>query len=155
VPLTISIVDAFSFECGEQRFVVPVSMVDEIIEVDPSGFVHVPANDDGSPSVEIISRRGVAVPMIQLSQVFRLQSSKKTGKKAIIVRRAGAPIAFAVDRMLGQQEVVIRPVNDVLVRAPGVSGATDLGDGRPTLVLDLVALSVSLSALPSASGVRR
>jgi two-component system chemotaxis sensor kinase CheA len=155
VPLTISIVDAFSFECGEQRFVVPVSMVDEIIEVDPSGFVHVPANDDGSPSVDIISRRGVAVPMIQLSQVFRLQSSKKAGAKAIIVRRAGAPIAFAVDRMLGQQEVVIRPVNDVLVRAPGVSGATDLGDGRPTLVLDLVALSVSLSALPNASGSRR
>jgi len=41
--------------------------------------------------------------------------------------------------------VVIRPLNDVLVRAPGVSGATDLGDGRPTLVLDLVALSASLS----------
>ena len=61
-------------------------------------------------------------------------------------------IAFAVDRMLGQQEVVIRPINDVLVRAPGVSGATDLGDGRPTLVLDLVALSVSLSAAPKALG---
>ena len=155
VPLTISIVDAFSFECGEQRFVVPVSMVDEIIEVDPSGFVHVPANDDGSPSVDIISRRGVAVPMIRLSQVFRLHSSKKASAKAIIVRRAGAPIAFAVDRMLGQQEVVIRPVNDILVRAPGVSGATDLGDGRPTLVLDLVALSASLSALSNASGARR
>jgi two-component system chemotaxis sensor kinase CheA len=148
-------VDAFSFECGEQRFVVPVAMVDEIIEVDPSGFVHVPANDDGSPSVDIISRRGVAVPMIQLAQVFRLQSSAKQSAKAIIVRRAGAPIAFAVDRMLGQQEVVIRPVNDVLVRAPGVSGATDLGDGRPTLVLDLVALSASLNALPSAMGLNR
>ena len=155
VPLTISIVDAFSFECGEQRFVVPVAMVDEIIEVDSSGLVHVPANDDGSPPIDIISRRGVAVPMIRLAQVFRLQSSAKHSSKAIIVRRAGAPIAFAVDRMLGQQEVVIRPVNDVLVRAPGVSGATDLGDGRPTLVLDLVALSASLNALPSATGVNR
>lgn len=155
VPLTISIVDAFSFECGEQRFVVPVSMVDEIVEVDPNALVQVPANDDGSPTVNIISRRGMAVPMIQLAQVFRLQSSDKKAAKAIIVRRAGSPVAFAVDRMLGQQEVVIRPVNDVLVRAPGVSGATDLGDGRPTLVLDLVALSASLSALPSAAGVSR
>jgi two-component system chemotaxis sensor kinase CheA len=153
VPLTISIVDAFSFECAAQRFVVPVSMVDEIIEVDPSGFVHVPANDDGSPTVDIISRRGVAVPMIQLAQVFRLSSLGKKGAKAIIVRRAGVPIAFAVDRMLGQQEVVIRPVNDALVRAPGVSGATDLGDGRPTLVLDLVALSVSLNSMTRAAGV--
>jgi len=145
VPLTISIVDAFSFECGEQRFVVPVTMVDEIIEVDPDGLVQVPANDDGSPTVDIISRRGMAVPMIQLAEVFRLKTEKNSGRKAIVVRRAGAPVAFAVDRMLGQQEVVIRPINDVLVRAPGVSGATDLGDGRPTLVLDLVALSASLN----------
>ena len=146
VPLTISIVDAFSFECSAQRFVVPVAMVEEIIEVDVNGLAPVPANDDGSPRVDIISRRGVAVPMVQLSQVFHLKTPSKAASKAIIVRRAGAPIAFAVDRMLGQQEVVIRPVNDVLVRAPGVSGATDLGDGRPTLVLDLVALSASLGA---------
>ncbi|MEI9938733.1 MAG: chemotaxis protein CheW [Pseudomonadota bacterium] len=153
VPLTISIVDAFSFECGEQRFVVPVTMVDEIIEIDPSSVVHVPANDDGSPAVDIISRRGVAVPMIQLAQLFRLKSNRKGAGKAIVVRRAGAPVAFAVDRMLGQQEVVIRPLNDVLVRAPGVSGATDLGDGRPTLVLDLVALSASLARLVAPEGV--
>ena len=154
VPLTISIVDAFSFECGEQRFVVPVSMVDEIVEVDAQGLVHVPANDDGSPSVDIISRRGVAVPMIQLSQVFHLPT-QKSGAKAIIVRRAGLPVAFGVDRMLGQQEVVIRPINDPLVKAPGVSGATDLGDGRPTLVLDLVALSSTLNAPSTALRVAR
>jgi two-component system chemotaxis sensor kinase CheA len=146
VPLTISIVDAFSFECADQRFVVPVTMVDEIIEIDPSELVPIPANDDGSPTLDVISRRGFALPMIRLAQVFKLPADpQKTGHKAIVVRRAGAPMAFAVDRMLGQQEVVIRPINDVLARAPGVSGATDLGDGRPTLVLDLVALSASLS----------
>jgi len=154
VPLTISIVDAFSFECAEQRFVVPVSMVEEIIEVDPTRLTHVPANDDGSPAVDIISRRGMAVPMIRLAQVFRMNGPETPSAKAIVVRRGGAPMAFAIDRMLGQQEVVIRPVNDVLVRAPGVSGATDLGDGRPTLVLDLIALSASLSAGPRALGGR-
>jgi len=146
VPLTISIVDAFSFECGAQRFVVPVTMVDEIIEVDANELVQVPANDDGSPALDIISRRGIALPMIQLAEVFKLQTEARANtRKAIVVRRAGAPMAFAVDRMLGQQEVVIRPLKDVLVRAPGVSGATDLGDGRPTLVLDLIALSASLT----------
>jgi len=150
VPLTISIVDAFSFECGEQRFVVPVAMVDEIIEVDANALVQVPANDDGSPAVDIISRRGMALPLIQLAQVFRLKATPSGAGKAIVVRRAGAPVAFAVDRMLGQQEVVIRPINDALVRAPGVSGATDLGDGRPTLVLDLVALSASLAHFTTA-----
>jgi len=145
VPLTISIVDAFSFECEGQRFVVPVTMVEEIIEIEANELVQVPAND-GNPTLNIISRRGVALPMLQLADVFKLQSSsKQSARKAIVVRRAGALMAFAVDRMLGQQEVVIRPINDVLLRAPGVSGATDLGDGRPTLVLDLIALSASLT----------
>jgi len=155
VPLTISIVDAFSFECGEQRFVVPVAMVDEIVEVDSNALVHVPANDDGSPAVDIISRRGVAIPLLQLAHIFRLKAAPKGSAKAIVVRRAGSPVAFAVDRMLGQQEVVIRPINDALVRAPGVSGATDLGDGRPTLVLDLVALSASLTRYATPEGASR
>jgi two-component system chemotaxis sensor kinase CheA len=146
VPLTISIVDAFAFECAGQRFVVPVSTVDEIVEVDRSEVVQVPSNRDGGPELDVILRRGQAVPVVKLASVFRLDGMASTPQKAIIVRRSGAPIAFAVDRMLGQQEVVIRPMNDVLVRAPGVSGATDLGDGRPTLVLDLVALGTTLNA---------
>jgi two-component system chemotaxis sensor kinase CheA len=55
----------------------------------------------------------------------------------MVIRHNGELIAFAIDRMLGRQEVVVRPVDDPLVRAPGIAGATDLGDGRPTLVLDL------------------
>ncbi|HET7543186.1 MAG TPA: chemotaxis protein CheA [Polyangiaceae bacterium] len=150
VPLTISIVDAFSFECSGQRFVVPVSMVDEIIEIDPGALVQLPANDEHSLAVDVISRRGLTLPLVQLSQVFKLKGARTSANKAIVVRRAGTSLAFAVDRMLGQQEVVIRPLKDALVRAPGVSGATDLGDGRPTLVLDLVALSASLSRFVSA-----
>ncbi len=146
VPLTISIVDAFAFECAGQRFVVPVSTVDEIVEVDRSELVQVPAHHGGGPELDVILRRGQAVPVVKLASIFRLDAAASAAGKAIIVRRAGAPIAFAVDRMLGQQEVVIRPMNDTLVRAPGVSGATDLGDGRPTLVLDLVALGTTLNA---------
>ncbi|HLM74998.1 MAG TPA: chemotaxis protein CheW [Polyangiaceae bacterium] len=47
--------------------------------------------------------------------------------------------------MMGQQEIVVRPLEDPLVRVTGVPGVTDLGDGKPTLVLDLLALSGSLS----------
>ena len=64
------------------------------------------------------------------------------------MRRNGEPFAFAVDRMLGQQEVVVRPLEDPLVRVHGISGTTDLGDGRPTLVLDLAALGGKLTTDP-------
>ncbi|HWA77166.1 MAG TPA: chemotaxis protein CheW [Polyangiaceae bacterium] len=151
VPLTISIVEAFSFECAQQRFVVPVAMVDEIVEVNPSEVVRTPGSADGAPEVDVILRRGQAVPMLKLARVFRMAGGEIEAPKAIVVKRAGAPVAFGVDRMLSQQEIVIRPVDDVLLRVPGIAGATDLGDGKPTLVLDLVALSGSVAAL----GARR
>ncbi|HEV8550352.1 MAG TPA: chemotaxis protein CheW, partial [Polyangiaceae bacterium] len=139
VPLTISIIDAFSFECAGERFVVPVAMVEEILEVDPKALVHLPAGyDDQRPPLDVIARRGSPIPLVGLARLFRFEAGAPA--KAIVVRRGGAPLAFGVDRMLGQQEVVVRPLNDPLIRLPGISGATDLGDGRLTLVLDLVAL---------------
>jgi two-component system chemotaxis sensor kinase CheA len=144
VPLTISIVDAFSFECENQRFVVPVAAVEEIVEVDESSVTYGPPGGRG-PRVGMIVRRGTAIPLLMLREVFHMKTGLSS-HKAIVVRRAGLPIAFGVDRMIGQQEVVIRPIEDDLARARGVAGATDLGDGRPTLVLDLVALGASIGS---------
>lgn len=136
VPLTISIVDAFTFECAGQRFVVPVGIVEEIVEV-PASSARISSSGH---ALQVFYRRGESVPVVPLERVFRLSDEKPGPRKAIVVRRAGEPIAFAVDRMLGQQEVVVRPLEDPLVQVPGVTGATDLGDGLPTLVVDLVAL---------------
>ncbi len=137
VPLTVSIVDAFTFECAGQRFVVPVAIVDEIVEVD-EGVATRLAGSKGN--VRVFFRRGESIPLLPLEEVLGLGVERVGARKAIVVRRAGEPIAFAVDRMLGQQEVVVRPLEDPLVQVPGITGATDLGDGQPTLVVDLVAL---------------
>jgi two-component system chemotaxis sensor kinase CheA len=152
VPLTITIVDAFSFVAGGQPFVTPVSSVDEILEVDPARLVRGPALQKRGAEVGLYQRRGEGVPLVALDQLFALAAAnaghapgKAMPRKAMVVRRHGQPFAFAVERMLGQQEVVVRPLEDPLVRVVGVSGSTDLGDGRPTLVLDLVALSSVLS----------
>lgn len=139
VPLTISIVESFSFEAGGQRFLVPVAMVEEILELDRSRAVRGPAPDRRGGAV-LFERRGEVVPVLDLQDVFSLPPSERCPRKALLVRRGGEPIAFAVDRMLGQQEVVLRPLEDPLVKRIGIAGATDLGDGRPTLVLDLAAL---------------
>lgn len=136
VPLSITIVDAFSFRCGEQTFVVPVSSVDELVDLATASITRPPGNG----GLRILERRGAAVPLVDLAAAMRGTGGSEGAGKAIIVRRSGEAFAFAVDRMLGQQEVVVRPVEDPLVRVPGVSGTTDLGDGMPTLVLDLLAL---------------
>ena len=75
-----------------------------------------------------------------------LEIDRGDARKAMVIRRNGELIAFAVDRMLGRHEVVVRPVADPLVRVPGISGATDLGDGCPTLVLDLFELGARVAA---------
>jgi two-component system chemotaxis sensor kinase CheA len=143
VPLTITIVDSFSLECASQRFVVPVAQVEEIIEVDTKALVRGPSRRQSAQAAMLL-RRGRALPLLRLDSVLALHSELEPGK-AIVVRRAGEAVGFAVHRLLGQQEVVVRPLDDLLVRVPGVSGATDLGDGKPTLVLDLVALAGAAS----------
>jgi two-component system chemotaxis sensor kinase CheA len=150
IPLSITIVDAFSFVCGGETFVVPVSTVEEIREIDLSKTIRGPdrrRSSRGEPdrrraprASDMIERRGQAVPVLALDDLLGLPISEGSVRKAIIVRRNGEPFAFTVDRMLGQQEVVVRPLEDALVQVTGVSGTTDLGDGRPTLVLDLAAL---------------
>ncbi|HEX3903860.1 MAG TPA: chemotaxis protein CheW [Polyangia bacterium] len=154
IPLSITIVDAFSFVCGGETFVVPVSTVEEIREIDLTKTVRGPDRRKSSRAEpdrrraprasDMIERRGQAVPVLALDDLLGLPAPDTSLRKAIIVRRNGEPFAFAVDRMLGQQEVVVRPLEDALVRVTGVSGTTDLGDGRPTLVLDLAALGDSL-----------
>lgn len=160
IPLSITIVDAFSFTCGGETFVVPVSMVEEIQEIDLGRTVRGPdrrkaprgdADRRQAPTAratDMIQRRGEAVPVLRLDELLGLNVSAELRRKAIVVRRHGAPFAFAVDRMLGQQEVVVRPIEDQLVQVHGVTGTTDLGDGRPTLVLDLSALGGRLMADP-------
>ncbi len=147
VPLTIAIVDAFTFECGGQRFVVPVSTVDEILEIDREKVRHGPsrASKGQSRYAGLVERRGEAIPLVDLRSVFHLLSSSgELPRQALLVRRENGAMAFGIDRVQGQQEAVVRPLTDPLVQMPGIAGATDLGDGRPTLVLDLVALGATL-----------
>ncbi|RKH02770.1 chemotaxis protein CheA [Corallococcus carmarthensis] len=154
VPLTVTLMDAIVFECAGRRYAVAVGTVEELIDV---GSVVRPAGADG---LGLVERRGAAVPLVSLARLLDGAASADgdagRGTKALIVRQRGEPVAFAVDRLLGQQEIVLRPLEDPLVRVPGVAGATDLGDGQPTLVLDLGALGAARAGrrkrAPSRSG---
>jgi two-component system, chemotaxis family, sensor kinase CheA len=139
VPLTIAVVEVFSFVCGPQTFVIPVSSVDEIFELARDRDLTPPVTRGAASPVRLIEHRGQAIPLRSLGTLLAIDGGEHA-RKAIVVRRQGAPIGFVVDRMLGRHEVVVRPVDDALVRLPGIAGSTDLGDGRPTLVLDLYAL---------------
>jgi two-component system chemotaxis sensor kinase CheA len=142
IPLTVAIIDAFVIDCDAHRFAVPVSAVEEIVEVQPSAVVKPPRSLGGDDVVRpfgIVQRRREAVALFGL--VRRAPEGGAMPSKALIVRRRGEPVGFLVDRIVRQQEAVVRPLADPLVRVSGIVGATDLGDGRVTLVLDVVALT--------------
>lgn len=137
VPVTIAVMDVFSFQCGSQVFVVPAVAIEEIFEVLPEMLETPPASEISSRSH--VERRGQPIPVVSLGAILAIDSGARA-RKALVFRGTSHPIAFTVDRMIGRQEVVVRPIDDPLVDVPGIAGATDLGDGRPTLVLDLHAL---------------
>ena len=162
IPLTVAIVDVFVIECASERFVLPVSVVEEIVDLTTDRMTP-PAVTKGAfhKPVGILHRRGESVLVYELGGILGLPS-QASAARAVVIRRGGQPLAFSLARVAGQQEAVVRPLLDPLVRVPGISAATDLGDGRPTLVLDLMTLAAQgqrrgVAALPraAASDVRR
>ena len=143
VPLTIAIVDAFIAECAGQRFVIPVAATEEILELAPEDITRVPSAVRSV--VGLTQRRGRALPVVDLATALGAVPSG-SARKALVIRRGVESFAFLIDRVLGQQEAVMRPLVDPLVRVPGIAGASDLGDGRATLVLDLPGLLSTLDA---------
>lgn len=146
IPLSISILDALSLVCGSQTFVVPMASVEEIIELDDAQLVRAPSPVRRAAPLALLRQHGAEIPLVELSALFALPGAPKA-TSAIVVRHGDQRFAFAVDKMLAQQEVVIRPLEDPLVKVHGITGTTDLGDGQPTLVLDLVSLAGRSSAL--------
>ena len=136
LPLTLAIADAIIAAVGGQRFAFPQTAVREVIEVEASS-VRVLENN------EIVPYRGGALPLVRLARLFGLGEAAGDSFHVFVVGAGAGVVGLAVDRAVGQREVVVRGLNDPLVKVAGVAGATDLGDGRVVLILDAAALKHS------------
>ena len=136
LPLTLAVADALIASVGGQRFAFPQSAVREIIEVEPSA-VRVLENN------EIVSYRGGVLPLLRLSRLFDLGEMAERPFHVFVVGSGAHAVGLAVERVVGQREIVVRGLVDPLVKVAGVAGATDLGDGRVVLILDVAALKAA------------
>ena len=134
LPITLAIMDAFIVCVGEQRFAMPQPSVREVIEVPPASIKVLENN-------EIIYYRGGVLPLVHLGHVFGLEEKIARAYYALVVGNGLSTVGILVDRILGQREIVVRALSDPLVQVSGVSGATELGDGRVVLILDANALA--------------
>jgi two-component system chemotaxis sensor kinase CheA len=128
-PLTLTIVDALIIEAGDQTFAAPVPAVREAIALDPQCITALENN-------ELLRYRDRVLPLVRLARVFGLRADPQRAGYALILGHEPHMIALAVDRLLTKREIVVRTLSDPLVQTVGVSGATELGDGRVVLILD-------------------
>jgi two-component system chemotaxis sensor kinase CheA len=129
LPLTLAITDAIITRIGGETFAVPQSTIREVIEVAISDLRVIEEN-------EMVPHRGGALPIVRLARLFGIGASRADRLHVFVVGAGATAIGFAVDRIIGQREIVVRAIQDPLARVEGVSGATDLGDGRVVLILD-------------------
>ena len=133
LPVTLAIADALIVTAGGQKFAIPQSAVREVMEVEPQSMKTFENN-------EVIHYRGGVLPVLRLARVFGLDEKFNRAFHAFVVGQGLSAAGIAVDRILGQREIVVRAINDPLIQVPGIAGATELGDGHVVLILDVATL---------------
>ena len=149
LPVTLAISDALIGRVGSEAFAIPQGSVREVIEVSEGDVRQLEEN-------EIAPYREGALPIIRLSRLFGIKSAGRARFHVFVLGCGSSAMGIAVDRIVGQREIVVRTMADPLVRVDGISGATDLGDGKVVLILDPAVLARLTSqrarrALPNAS----
>jgi two-component system chemotaxis sensor kinase CheA len=141
LPVTLAITDALIAKVGSETFAIPQGSVREVIEVPVADLIQVERN-------EMTPYRGAALPVLRLSRLFGLPDAASARLHLFVVGTGAAAIGIAVDRIVGQREIVVRAIADALVRVDGISGATDLGDGHVVLILDPAVLARQMRERP-------
>ncbi len=133
VPLTLAIMPTLMVVLGEQTFALPLVSVNEIFHMDLTE-THVV---DGQ---EVITIRDKAIPLFHLKRwlVHGAFNDEPPPEAHVVIVSVGTQrVGFVVDQLVGQEEVVIKPLGKMLQGTPGMAGATITGDGCIALILDV------------------
>ena len=133
VPLTLAIIKALLFRVADRIYAVPLSSVVEITRADESEIHRVDQH-------EVLQLREEVLTLVRLSKLTRGSGSGKSKMFVIVINLAERKFGLAVDRLVGEEELVIKAVDDSLIATDMVSGASILGDGTVVLILNIPAL---------------
>ena len=134
LPLTLSIIQALLVKVGDETFAISQSFIEKVINIS-KGDIKL------SNMREIIIYRDDVIPVVRLSKKLNLKScDKDDGNFIVIVKTGEKRVGLMVDSLVGQQEIVIKSLGKSLKTLKEYVGATILGDGHVTLILDVVSL---------------
>jgi two-component system, chemotaxis family, sensor kinase CheA len=162
LPITLAIISVLMLEVAGRTFCMPLASVEEAIVFDDSMI----KTFEGR---EVMTQRGATLPIVRLAKLFQLEGWRpgvwinesaptpkppevRPGRKAksycVVATVAERRVGFIVDKLVGQQDIVIKALGKSLKKARGLAGATELGDQRVGLVLDAAALINEVLASP-------
>ena len=123
-------------EVGKSSFVIETGVVKEFIGIRDEVMIHKP---DGQ---EFVMIRGECYPVLRIGEWYKLDGYQANTNEGmlVLVEIEKKMICLFVDRLIGKQEIVVKPIPDYIRRVKGLSGCTQLGDGSIALILDAAGL---------------
>ena len=137
LPLTLAIIDGMTVRVGQDNYIIPLIAVTESIRPKPNELQRIVGKG------EVVNLRGEWVPVVKLYEAFALTPDFTDPSQAllVIVEADGRRLAVLVDELTGQQQVVIKSLEQNFRKVEAISGATILGDGQVALILDVPGLA--------------
>lgn len=136
IPLTLAIIDGIVMQVGQNTFVVETGAVKEFINVKEENVIQKPNGE------EFVMIRGEGYPMIRLGDWYHISDCKTEIPDGMIVMVEADKKCFClfVDSLIGKQEIVVKPIPEYIKKVQGLSGCTQLGDGRIAIILDVAGI---------------
>lgn len=136
IPLTLAIINGIVVQVGGSSFVMETASIKEFVQVKEDTIIQEP---DGE---EYIVLRGECYPFMRLNERYQLPDSEDKVDNGIVVvlEHEGKQICILIDKLLQEQEIVVKPIPSYIKKVNGLSGCTQLGDGSIALILDIAGL---------------
>ena len=134
LPLTLAIIQAMLVQVQNEMYAIPLASIDSTLSVQPTDIRTVQNN-------EVIVLRGEIIPIIRMEETLMVPHMKDSSELFVVVVHAGdSKAGIVVDKLIGQQEIVIKTLGNLFMGLKMFSGATVLGDGRVALILDVATM---------------
>lgn len=131
IPLTLAIIQGLLVRVGAEMYAIPITSVIESHRIRPSDIKLI-------DNYEVFNVRDDVVSLIRLNRLFRIPTDEnKEYYFVVIVGSADKKMGLIVDSLIGEEDVVIKPLRDHFTNAPGIAGANITGDGRVSLIIDV------------------
>lgn len=136
LPLTLAVLDVMLVKVGESPYVVPLSSIVETMQCSGATFERVPSGG------QVLQVRGEYVQVIDVAQRFAMHSTKAADERFVVLceSEGSQKVALVVDDIIGQQQVVIKSLEENFEQVEGIAGGTILGDGNVALIVDVQGL---------------